>query len=55
MNVRCGLLHAIMYVICQKEKLKESAVWFHERTTDSFAFKEIENCGYIPNLVIWKI
>jgi len=39
----------------KKKKLKESAVWLHERTTDSFAFKEIENCGYIPNLVIWKI
>lgn len=44
-----------VWLICQREKLKESVVWFHERTNDFFIFKEIKNCGYIPNLVIWKI
>ncbi len=32
-----------VWFLFQKEKLKESIVWFHERTNDSFTFKEIEN------------
>ncbi len=43
-----------VWLICQKKKFKKLVVWFHERTNDSFTFKEIENYDYVPNIVIWK-